>query len=68
MSKGIVGALSKIGVFLKEVQTELKKVTWCSLPELKSSTIVVIVSVTIFTVIISAFDFIMSKVVDIIIH
>lgn len=68
MTNKIVDALGKIGQFLKEVKLELKKVSWSSRAELKSSTIIVLVAVAIISVIIGCFDFIMSKLVDIVIH
>ena len=68
MANKIVDALGKIGQFLKEVKLELKKVSWSSPAELKSSTIVVLVAVAIISVIIGCFDFIMSKLVDMVIH
>ena len=61
MSNKIVDALGKIGQFLKEVRIELKKVSWSSREELKNSTIIVLVSITILAVVIGCFDFIMSK-------
>lgn len=68
MANKIVDALGKIGQFLKEVRLELRKVSWSSRSELKSSTIIVLVSVAILAAIIGCFDFIMSKLIDIVIH
>ena len=68
MTNKIVDGLSKIGQFLKEVRLELKKVTWSNRSELKSSTIIVLISVAILAAIVGCFDLIMSKLVEIVIH
>lgn len=68
MANKIVDALGKIGQFLKEVRLELKKVSWSSRSELKNSTIIVLISVAILAIVVGCFDFIMSKLIDIVIH
>lgn len=67
MSNKIANAFSKIGQFLKEVNTELKKVSWATKEELKGSTIIVLVSIVILGCFIGVFDFIMSKVISMVI-
>lgn len=52
---------SKIATFLNEVKVELGKVAWPSKEEVKSSTIVVIVSVFIFSIFIWLFDLLLSR-------
>ncbi len=51
----------KITKFLKEVQAELKKVTWPTRQELIGSTIVTIVVTVIVSVFIGAVDLVLSK-------
>ena len=58
----------KIRVFLGEVRSEIKKVTWPRPQELKESTTVVIISVFIITVFISIMDLILSRVLDFILR
>lgn len=50
--------------FLKEVNAELKKVTWPDRQELISSTIIVIVAVLIISVYIGVVDIIFSKMIS----
>ncbi|MBQ8426254.1 MAG: preprotein translocase subunit SecE [Clostridia bacterium] len=47
----------RIGSKLKDVFSELKKVTWPTFPKIVKQTGVVLVVVLIFLVVISAFDF-----------
>ncbi|MBM3318427.1 MAG: preprotein translocase subunit SecE [Candidatus Eisenbacteria bacterium] len=58
----------KIRVFLGEVRSEIKKVTWPRPQELKESTTVVIISVFIITVFISIMDLILNRVLDFILR
>jgi len=67
MANKIINIFNKIGQFLKEVRVELKKVSWSTWTELKGLTIIVLVSVIILAVIIGSFDFIMSKLVELVI-
>jgi len=53
-------------IFLNEVKTEMKKVSWSSRQELVNSAWIVIVSVFIFAVILGVFDFSFSKVVHLV--
>ncbi|MCD6308900.1 MAG: preprotein translocase subunit SecE [Candidatus Latescibacteria bacterium] len=46
--------------FLKEVRSEMKKVTWPSWIELKGSTVLVIIVAVFFSVYIGLVDFILS--------
>ncbi len=68
MSNKIVSFFEKIGLFLKEVKTELKKVSWSSKEELKDSTTIVIVSVAVMGTVIGFFDFIMSRLINLVVH
>lgn len=67
MSNKIVNVFTKMGQFLNEVKLELKKVSWSTREELKDSTIVVLVSIVILGAFIGLFDFIMSKVISMVI-
>jgi len=67
MTNKITGVFSKIGQFVKEVNLELKKVSWSTKEELKGSTIIVIIAIFVLGAFIGAFDFIMSKLVDLVI-
>jgi len=48
--------LERLGTFLKEVRSELAKITWPTRPELREATVVVIVTVIIITIFIGAVD------------
>ena len=54
----------KIGKFLGQVKSELKKVAWPSREELVSSTIVVLVSTILLAVFIGICDLVLSRVVN----
>jgi preprotein translocase subunit SecE len=56
--KGKPGLISRIGKFLKEVRSELRKVAWPNRKELTSYTILVLVTVAVVAVYIGAIDFI----------
>ena len=56
--------MKKIGKFLGQVKTELKKVAWPSREELISSTIVVLVSTLILAVFIGICDLVLSRVIN----
>lgn len=54
----------RVGKKLKETFSELKKVTWPTFPKILKGTVVVIVVVVIFTVAVSAVDFGLSKILQ----
>jgi preprotein translocase subunit SecE len=56
--------LNKIGKFLNEVKTEMKKVSWSTKKELIDSTRIVIVTVFLLAVFIGVIDFIISRAVN----
>jgi preprotein translocase subunit SecE len=56
-----VGKMVKIGKFISQVKTEMKKVAWPSREELISSTIVVLVSMTLIAIYIGFCDLIFSR-------
>ncbi|MDD5440106.1 MAG: preprotein translocase subunit SecE [Candidatus Omnitrophica bacterium] len=60
--------MAKIKVFLDEVKTELKKVSWSSREDLIASTIVVLASVAFLAIFIGIVDFVVSRAVNIIIR
>ncbi len=59
-----VGTVEKVGGFLKEFRTEMKKVTWPARKETLSSTAVVIVTVLIIVAFLGLVDFALGKIVQ----
>ncbi len=59
--------LQKASEFIKDVRVESTKVTWPSRKELRESTIVVIVTVTLISVFIAVVDRVVAQVVTLII-
>jgi preprotein translocase SecE subunit len=55
------GHLLKLGNYVDETKVELKKCTWPSRDELKGSTAVVIVSISLVAIFTVAADFIISR-------
>jgi len=60
--------IERFKVFLNETKTELKKVTWPTVAELKESTRVVIVATLVVTVFIGVVDQILSRIVKLILQ
>ncbi len=60
------GVVQRLIRFLREVWIELQKVAWPTWPELKSSTVVVLVAVVLISVFIGVVDFGLSKIVGIV--
>ncbi|MGB2629973.1 MAG: preprotein translocase subunit SecE [Candidatus Omnitrophota bacterium] len=56
--------MTKVGKFLNQVRTELKKVSWPSREEIISSTIVVLTSSLLLAVFIGVCDVVLSRVVN----
>lgn len=48
--------VSKFSSYLRETSQELKRVSWPSVAELKESTVVVLITVTVITVMLFAVD------------
>jgi len=61
-----VGILQKPINFLKEVKTELGKVSWSSRQELMGATVVVIVITLIMAIFIGVVDLVLSKILSVI--
>ena len=59
---------NKITRFFSEVKTEMKKVSWSSRKELISSSGIVIVSVFLLALFIGIVDFVISRVVNLVIR
>jgi preprotein translocase subunit SecE len=59
---------ARLTQYLKETSQEMRRVSWPSLPELRESTVVVLVTVTIITffifVVDKVFDFIMKRLIS----
>lgn len=51
--------------FLGDVQTEMEKVTWPDWPQLKNSTYIIIVFVTVVALIIFGMDFVVNNALEI---
>ncbi|MDN5331855.1 MAG: preprotein translocase subunit SecE [Tepidanaerobacteraceae bacterium] len=68
MAAGGEGFLKRSSKFIKEVRSELKKVTWPTKDELVSSTIVVIVSVALVSGFIWIVDSILLNVLKLILR
>ena len=63
-----MGAYENVKGFLGEVRTEMKKITWPPLAELRESTTVVIVSVLLVTAFIAVIDLILNNVLTFLIR
>jgi preprotein translocase subunit SecE len=50
--------------FIGDVQTEMRKVTWPDVPQLKNSTYVIIVFVTVVALIIFGMDFVLNNALE----
>lgn len=59
---------NKISRFVGEVKTEMKKVSWSTKKELISSTWVVIISISLLAFYIGIVDFLISRVVNLVIR
>jgi preprotein translocase subunit SecE len=60
--------VKKLGQFFVDSRQELKKVNWPTFDELRDSTIVVVVSILLLGLFIGAVDFVLSKVVEVVIR
>lgn len=60
------GFFKRLGLKLKDVFSELKRVSWPTVPKIIKQTLVVIVVVVIFLVLITAFDFGLMKLLGLI--
>ena len=61
---GKPGFFKRIGLKIKDVFSELKRVTWPTVPKIIKQTLVVIAVVLIFLVVIGAFDFGLLKLLE----
>lgn len=50
--------------FARDVQTEMTKVTWPDVPQLKNSTYVIIIFVTVVALLIFAMDFVVNNALE----
>ena len=60
------GFFSKLGSKIKDVFSELKKVSWPTFPKIVKQTGIVLVVVLVFLVVISAFDFGLLKLLQLV--
>lgn len=65
---GLAQMYSKMAKFLGEVRVEMQKVVWPSKQEVYGATFVVLVSVVILTVAIGVEDYMLSKILDLILR
>ena len=56
-----MGLFDKVSVFLREVRSEMAKVTWPSATELKGQTLVVIIAVLLIAAFIGVVDLILNN-------
>ncbi|MCG0276818.1 MAG: preprotein translocase subunit SecE [Thermosediminibacteraceae bacterium] len=68
MAAGGEGFIKRSSKFLKEVRSELKKVTWPTKDDLVSSTIVVLVSIALVSGFIWIIDSILIKMLELILQ
>ena len=61
--KKISNLYAKVGAFFKEVQVEMKKVTWPNKTEILSYTVVVLVAVCVLSIIIGVEDWILGRLI-----
>ena len=59
---------NRVTTFLSEVKSELKKVSWPTRDELKASTVVVIIATFLLGLYIGIIDFVLSKVITLLIR
>lgn len=64
-TKAAVGGFEKIKLFSSQVRTEMAKVSWPSKDDLRTYTIVVIVSTFVICVLMGVWDKLLSKAVEI---
>ena len=71
----IGGAISEVGSwpqrtkgFLSEVRAEMKRVSWPGMPQIKSTTVVVIITVAIFAAYLGGLDFVFTHAVQLLLQ
>ena len=61
----MANTLRTVTDFLSDVKTEMQKVTWPDWPQLRNSTYVILVFVTVVSLIVFAMDFIVNNVLEV---
>lgn len=56
--------IEKLKIYLAETRTELRKVTWPTMAELKESTRVVIVATIVITIFIGVVDQLLNRIIQ----
>ena len=64
---GVINFFKKIPIFLKEVNQELKKVSWSNRSELLNATIIVLVGTFFLTVFIAMSDLVLARLLQVLI-
>jgi preprotein translocase subunit SecE len=59
---------ARLSAFLKEVRSEMRKVWWPSLPEVQSTTIVVLITVFLFAAFFWLVDTVLGQVIERMLH
>jgi len=60
--------IEKLKVYLAETRTELRKVTWPTMAELKESTRVVIVATIVITIFIGVVDQLLNRIIQLVLR
>lgn len=60
--------IKKTKLFYNEVQSEMKKVSWPTREELVESTVIVMISVAALAVFIGAVDFVLSRMISVVLR
>lgn len=63
-SKSEMNILERTRVFFSQVRTEMEKVTWPSRDDVKTYTIVVIVSTIIVSILLGGWDWLLNKIME----
>ena len=62
LTRGERGRVARVAAFLRDVQAEIKKVTWPTWPELKKATTIIIIFVFVLGLAIGWFDVLLQYV------
>ena len=60
--------IKKTKLFYNEVQSEMKKVSWPTREELTESTVIVMISVAVLAVFIGVVDFVLSRMIPVVLR
>lgn len=63
-SKAAVGLLARIRIYFSQVRTEMEKVTWPTKEDIKTYTIVVLISALVVCILIGLWDVALTRVLS----